>query len=240
MTMHENAGRAGNALHELAVATAGLLGEQDVIGMTSSLLAGCSRATGAAAAGLVVARPDDRRLELLASTSHRAEQIELYQLQADEGACVDAVKTLEPVTVVGSAQIADRWPTVVRAFAAAGYTAVHAVPMIWHGEALGAVNLFFVDGGSIDEISEIAQAFADVAVVAIVHSGRVTAQDVVARSRAALDQRIVIERAKGVIAYAGNVPTDEAFDLLLALAGSSGRPLGEVAGQLIDHAVSTN
>jgi hypothetical protein len=240
MTIHGNIsfGHHPGALHELAVATASLLGDQDVIGMTSSLLSGCVRATGGAAAGLVVSRPDDQHLELLASTSHRVQELELYQLQVDEGPCVDAVKTLAPVTVIGPQQIAIRWPAVAEAFERAGYVAVHAAPMIWRGEALAAVNLFFTTAGSVADSTEIAQAFADMATIALVHSGRVTAQDIVARAKAALDDRIVVERAKGVLAYTKDVPPDEAFDLLLALSATSAQPLGEIATQIIENAVN--
>jgi GAF domain-containing protein len=238
MTTHENApDRESRALHELAAATASLLEDQDVIGLTTSLLAGCSRATGASAAGMLVVRPDDRRLELLSSTSHRVHELELYQLQIDEGPCIDAVKGLAAVSATGSRQLAVRWPSVARAFEQAGYQGVCAVPMVWRGEALGAVNLFFTDGGPLAEIIEVAQAFADMATIAIVHSGKVTAQDVVARSRAALDERIVIERAKGVIAYLENLPPEGAFERLLALVAARGRPLGEIAADVIDDAM---
>jgi hypothetical protein len=230
--------RAVIALRELALASSTLIGDQDVIGAITSFLVGCVRATGAAAAGLVVSRPDDHRLELLASTSHRVYELELYQLQVDEGPCVEAVRTVKPVTVTDVRQIAARWPTMTEAFRSAGFDGAHAAPLIWHGEALGAINLFFADGRSADGAGEVAQMFADLATIAIVHSGRLSAQDVVERSRAALDERVVIERAKGVLAYAEDVPLDEAFDLLLALSVERGRPLGEVAAQVIDDALA--
>jgi hypothetical protein len=229
--------RAVIALHELALASSTLIGDQDVIGSTTSFLVGCVRATGAAAAGLVVSRPDDNQLELLASTSHRAQELELYQLQIDEGPCVEAVRTVKPVTVTGVRQIASRWPSMTEAFRRAAFDGAHAAPLIWHGEALGAMNLFFAEGSSAEGIGEVAQMFADLATIAIVHSGRLSAQDVVERSRAALHERIVIERAKGVLAYAEDLPLDEAFDLLLALSVERGRPLGEVAAQVIQDAI---
>lgn len=239
MTTHgDSIGSPGAALHELAIASASLLGNQDVIGTTNALLAGCARATGACAAGLVVARPDDRQLELLSSTSHSAQELELYQLQVAQGPCVDAVRMMRPVTAIGSGQIAARWPTVTAAFGRAGYQAVYAVPMIWRGQALGAVNLFFADDVSVDEIFDVAQVFADMATVALVHSGRVTAQDVIARSRAALDERIVVERAKGVLAYIEDVSPEEAFDLLLALTRDAGQPLGDVATEIVYNAMN--
>jgi hypothetical protein len=230
--------RAATALHELALASSTLIGDQDVIGATTSFLVGCVRATRASAAGLVVVRPGDHRLELLSSTSHRAHELELYQLQVDEGPCVEAVKTGKPVTVTGHAQIGSRWPTMAPVFRSVGFAGAHAAPLIWRGEALGAINLFFADGASADGIAEVAQMFADLATIAIVHSGRLTEQDVMERSRAALDERIVIERAKGVLAYAEDLPLDEAFDLLLAVAAERGRPLGEVAAQVIDEAIN--
>ncbi|QNE16580.1 GAF and ANTAR domain-containing protein [Kribbella qitaiheensis] len=242
MTSQYDQGAAGTgamqarAVRELAAAATTLTVEHDVVGVTTSLLAGCTRAVGAAAGGLVLARPDDEKLELLASTSHRAHELELYQLQIDDGPCVEAVRTGQQVAATGVDEIGARWPKLLDAFEAAGFAAARAYPLLWHDHALGALNLFFSAGPDTDGIGEVGQAFADIATVAIIHSGRLSAQDVVARIRAALDERVVIERAKGVLVQTSNVTMEEAFDHLLKLSRTNGTPLGQIASQLIDNA----
>ena len=223
-------------MHELAAATATLTVDHDVIGVTTSLLLGYVRAVEAAAGGLMLARPDDQQLELLTSTSHRAHELEMFQLQIDQGPCIDAVRTRESVTATGIEEIAERWPALAGALRAAAITGVHASPMLWRDEPLGAINLFFTHFADPQETAAGGQAFADIATIAIVHSGHLSGQDIVARARAALDERIVIERAKGVLAYSANLSLDLAFEQLLRRAYDQRRPLGRVAAQIINNA----
>ncbi|ADB30271.1 ANTAR domain protein with unknown sensor [Kribbella flavida DSM 17836] len=230
------AARPDRALTELAAATSTLTADHDVVGTTTLLLAGCARAVGAAAAGVLLARPDDRELELLAATSHRAEELDLYQLQVEQGPCLDAVRTVETVTATGVREIEHRWPLLVDTFRAVGVGGVRAVPLLWHGDALGAMNLFFADSAAVEGSGSVAQAFADIATIAIVHSGRVMPHAVIAQARAALDERVVVEQAKGVLAQTDQLELDKAFDRLLTLAAERGRPLGTVAAEVVEAA----
>lgn len=228
------------AVHELAAATATLVSEHDMIGAVSNLLAGCVRSVGARAAGILMAHPDDDRLEFLAATTHRAEDIELFQLQVDEGPGIDTISGGRSVTASGHHHIAARWPTLAEPFRAAGFAGVHAAPMTWQGRTLGAVNLFFADEAGPDAAGTavVAQAFADIATATLLHAGQVSPTQVVAQTRAALSERAVIERAKGVIAYTEDVPMEVAFDRLAARARQQDLPMTSIAAAVVDDAVN--
>jgi hypothetical protein len=221
-----------DAVRELAAAVALLVTEHDVLGTVTDLLSGCERCLGAAGSGILVSRPDDERLEFLAATSHRAQDIELYQANIDEGPAADIVAIGQPVSAGGTA-FAERWPGLTDRFHARGFRSVYAYPMRWRGQTIGALNLFFAGDTVPDGIEPVAQAFSDIATVVVVHSGAISTDHVVAQLRSALTDRIVIEQAKGVLAYTEDLTFDGAFDRLLVRARDSGRSLSEVATEIV-------
>jgi hypothetical protein len=237
MTSHYDAALPERAVQELAAATAALVEDRDVIGTVTNLLAGCVRCLDAAGSGIVLARPEDQQLEFLAGTSHRAEDIELYQVQMNEGPAVDTIASNEPV-VAGGGDIAGRWPELAGPFHARGYLSVYAQPMHWQGQTLGALNLFFDQNVQPDAVAPVAQAFADIASIAIIHSGRVSTTDVITRLRGALAGRIVVEQAKGVLAYRHQETVDEAFAQLLNLAAERGQTLSRAAADIVADAAA--
>jgi hypothetical protein len=219
-------------VRELAAAAAALVLDHDIIGSITNLLSGCAECVGASAAGIVLAGPDERPLEFLAATDHRAEHIELYQVQVEQGPCVDCVRTGQGLTVAGGSELAARWPALPDQFRAAGFDAVHAAPMTWQGRTLGAVNLFFVGDLETDP-TLIAQAFADIACVVILQAGTTTPTQLLTQTRAALDERTVIEQAKGVVAYTDQLSMDAAYDRLVKLARERNQHLTVVAAAII-------
>jgi hypothetical protein len=231
-----DATRSERAVREIATVAASLVAEHDVLGSVTTLLAGCQRCLQADGTGIVVLRPGDRRMEFLAATSHRAEDIELYQAQIDQGPAADTIAGGAPVSADGES-FADRWPGLADRFHARGFRSVYAHPMAWHGQTFGAVNLFFAGETVPDGIEPIVQAFSDIATVVIAQTGTNGLTDVAGRLRTALADRIVIEEAKGILAYTDDLTVDGAFDRLLALAEAGRRPLSEVAAGIV-HAVA--
>lgn len=220
------------AVRELAAAAAALVTDHDIIGSITNLLTSSAECAGATAGGIVLAGPDDRRLEFLAATDHRAEHIELYQVQIDDGPCAECIVTGQGLTVSGLPELNARWPALTEPFRAAGFSAVHAAPMIWQGEILGAVNLFFA-AELVADPALVAQAFADMASIVIIQAGTLTPTQVLTQTRAALDERTVIEQAKGVVAYTEDLSMDSAFDHLVSLAHDRGQHLTMVAAAVI-------
>ena len=158
------------------------------------------------------------------------------QAQHQQGPCFDAVETGEAVTAAGAADIDDRWPTIAEAFRRAGFDAVHAVPVRWHGDAIGALNLFFPAGRAWS--GQPMQVFADLAALAIVHAAPVTTTQILSRTRTALDERTIIEQAKGVLAQQQQQPMDAAYQQLLDTARQRGELLALTAQQLITQAAT--
>jgi hypothetical protein len=225
------------ATRALAAAAAAMVDDHDVIGILTELLRGGADALGAAAAGLVVRDRDGGPLEFLTSTSHRAEELELYQLQIDQGPCLESVHTGRHVFATRLDEVRSRWPALEEPFRRAGFVGVHAAPLHWHGHAIGALNVFWSDDGTLShEGVSMAQTFADVATMAIVSSGRVPVAQVLRRTRAALRERSVIEQAKGVLAYREGLDMAEAFDRLVELAGGNGHDLRRTAAEVVSAA----
>ena len=118
-----------------------LLDDFDVVDLLTELTERCADLLDVAAAGLLLADPLEQ-LRLLAATSEQARELELFQLQADEGPCVDCYLTGQPVSVADLHGAARRWPRFVPAALDAGFASVHAVPMRAAGIVLGALGLF--------------------------------------------------------------------------------------------------
>lgn len=210
--------------------------DDDVIDTLTQLIVGCAGTLDAAGAGLVVTRPETDELELLAATSHATESLELFQLQTHTGPCVDTVRAGTPVVVSDLGGIGRRWPALAEAFRAAGFASLHATPLRWQGQVLGALNMFWSDERDTEALAALLQGFADVATVAIVHAGRISHTEVLERTRAALASRHVVEQAKGVLAYQETIDMEAAYNRLLALAAHTGRPLSATAQRVVSEA----
>lgn len=171
--------------------------------------------------------------------SHRAIQLELYQAQVHDGPCVETIERGKSIAVTGESELSDRWPDFGRAMAAAGFTTVLASPMRWHERVLGGLNLFWRTSRTpTQDEQDLAQAFADIATLALMQSHTADDPDAVAqRLRAALQGRVVIERAKGVLAQTDGIEMDEAFAQLVQVSDESARPLSQVAQEVLDEIV---
>ncbi len=226
------------ALQGLTEAAAALVSPYDVVGTVTRLLIAAAASADAAAAGLIVRLTAADQLELLAATSHRAEELEAYQAQHRGGPCFEAAETGLPVVAHSRDQIQDRWPAVAPAFNRAGYMAVQAIPLHWDNHVIGALNLFWsieIAGASGRLAGDV---FADMATLAIMHSGTVSAAEVQRRTRAALDERTVIEQAKGVLAQQRRLSMDAAYGILLDMARREGQLIRATALAVIAGAAA--
>ena len=122
----------------------------------------------------------------------------------------------------------------------AGFRSVHAVPMRLRGETIGALNLFQADEGELDEADVVAaRALADIATIGILqHRAAREAHIVIDQLDHALQSRIAIEQAKGVIAERSHLDMDQAFAWLRHQARSKNRLLVDVAQAVIDGTVT--
>ena len=186
-------------------------------------------------AGVVLAGPD-RELHVVASSSGVMRVVELLEVHIDEGPCYDAHVADETVVAHDLASAIDRWPRFAPPALDLGFLSVYAVPLRGTDGTIGALNLFGRRTRALtDEGLRVARGLADFASLGIRLTDQVGHRDELVRQlRAALESRIVIEQAKGVIAAHAGVDVTEAFERLRREARNSGRLLAEVAGAVVD------
>lgn len=210
----------------------------DVLDLLTELTERCAQLLDIAAAGFLLADPFDQ-LRVVAATTEQARDMELFQLQADQGPCVECFLSGQPVSVADLASAAQRWPRFVPAARAAGFASVHAVPMRAAGLVLGTLGLFGTETGELAERDLlVAQTLAHLACVATVQGQAPTPSIVMPRLRSALTDRVVVEQAKGFLHELLEVSLQDAFVLLRTYARANGKHLSDVARQLMTDRMS--
>lgn len=213
-----------------------LVDDYDVVDVLTQLTDHCAHLLDVSSAGLLLA--DGRGvLHLAASSSQRIHHLEIFQLQRDEGPCLDCFHSGQQVLVPDLTDEEHRWPQFSRAAQEVGFRSVHALPMRLTGNVLGALGLFGDDPGTLDtDDLALAQALLHVASVAIVNERTATDRATVnSQLQRALTSRIVVEQAKGVIAYAGDLGMEDAFAVLRRYARDHGAKLSVTASQVVDR-----
>jgi GAF domain-containing protein len=220
-----------------------LVDEYDIIDLLDRLVGYSVELLAADAAGIVLA---DARGELraVAASSESAQLIELLQLQSDQGPCLDCVRSGSPVTVTDLtvAAAVDRWPVFAAAAVAdsGAFRSVHALPLRLRGEAIGALNLFHHQPGPLPLVDlSLGQALADVATIGILSERAVRRGEILNEQlQFALNSRVIIEQAKGVLTQRGNLSMDAAFDRLRSYARNGNLRLSEVARQIVENDIA--
>jgi len=215
-----------------------LVDDFDVTDFLTMLTERCVELLGADAAGLMLANQRGS-LQLVASTTHHARLLELLELQADEGPCLDCFATGQVVANVDAADAARRWPRFGEAAAMAGFGNAHAIPLRLRRQVLGALNLFTTAGSRLDDDDvAVAQAMADVATIGLLQERSLREQTVLTEQlQAALHSRITIEQAKGVLAATTGLGVADTFTALRRHARAHGLPLSDVAAGVISGAL---
>ena len=210
-----------------------LLADFDVVDLLTELTERCAQLLDVEAAGLLLVDPLEQ-LRLLAATSEQTHELELFQLQADEGPCMDCYSTGQPVSVADLQAEADRWPRFVPAALDAGFASVHAVPMRAAGIVLGALGFFGARPGALSDADLlVGQTLAHIASVAILQEHAPTPSTVMPQLRSALTGRILVEQAKGFLRESLDVSVEQAFQLLRNYSRTNGEHLTDVARRLM-------
>jgi len=206
-----------------------LVADYDVIDVLHQLTIECVQLLRVDAAGLLLS---DQRgtLQMAAASTEQARVVELFQLQSDEGPCLDCYRTSRPISAPDLRAMTD-WPRFIAHTLETGYRSVHAVPLRLRNETIGALNLFRTQPGALrpDEL-RIAQALADVATIGILQERAISRREILAEQlQVALNSRVIIEQAKGVLAERGQLDMEEAFHVLRGHARSTQQRLSDVA-----------
>ena len=212
-----------------------LVNDFDAIDLLTGLADRCVSLLGVSAAGVMLASPAGR-LGLAASSTEAMRLLELFELQAQEGPCLDAFRTGERVGPEGLAACVGRWPSFFRRRRRRRVLVGVRAALRLRDATLGALNLLSVDPGTVTEADlVVARAFADLAALSIVqHQASAEAQRLNEQLSDALTSRIVIEQAKGLIAERAGTGLAEAFSRLRGYACNHNRRLTDVAQAAID------
>jgi GAF domain-containing protein len=211
-----------------------MVADFDVIDFLHMLTDRSVQLFAASAAGVVLADPRGE-LRVAAASSEKAGLLELFQLQNDQGPCLECFRTGRPVTAADLADQAQRWPRFAHAALQAGFRTVEALPMRLRDQVIGALNLFRAEPGAFDPADlRIAQALADVATIGLLHERNVRRRETVAEQlQSALNSRVVIEQAKGKLAERRGIDMDRAFTMLREYARNSNQHLTDVARDFV-------
>ena len=207
-----------------------LVADFDVVELLERLVGTCLELFSVSAAGVLIFDAK-RELRLVAASSERAEHLEVFQIQVDQGPCLDCARNRTPTSVTDLRTAKDRWPRFYPAAEIVGFQAVHAVPLRLRHEALGALGLFHSTPTALpDRDLHTVQALADVATIGILQQQHAQQAAIVTQQlQGALDSRVAIEQAKGVLAESGNITIDVAFDRLRRYARNHNLKLSQLA-----------
>ena len=229
-------GREGLLIEAFVGLADTLVDDYDVIDVLDRLACYSMQLLAAESVGILLADAH-ATLRVVASTNEQTEWMELLQLEADEGPCVECFRAGAPVDVADLADAAARWPRFVAALQERGaYGSVHALPLRLRGQAIGTLNLFRVAPGPLPAADlALGQALADVATIGILQERAIRRREVLTEQlQAALNSRVTIEQAKGVLAQRGNLTMHAAFDRLRHYARAHNLRLTEVARQIVE------
>jgi len=187
------------------------------------------------AAGLLLADPRGE-LRVVAASNEAARLLELFQLQNDQGPCLDCYRSGQPVQAADLDAAAARWPRFAPAALQAGFAAVQALPMRLREQVIGALNLFRAVPGAFDPADvRVGQALADVATISLLHERSMRHSDTLNEQlQTALNSRVVIEQAKGKLAERLGLDMDQAFNLLRDYARNRNLRLSDLAQAFVD------
>jgi len=216
-----------------------LVDDFDVYGLLHLLTTRCVEVLGVDAAGLLLA-DHESHLQVMSYSDHSPGLADLLEVQTRQGPCVECYLTGEPITLTRTNATGSRWPEVTSAVAEGGFECLTALPMRLREQVVGALVLFTTTRERVGrQRVQLAQALADAATIAIITNRSAHEKSVLAEQlQTALDSRVPIEQAKGVLSNRLALDPEEAFDLLRARARATRRRLIEVAQDVVSGNLS--
>jgi GAF domain-containing protein len=215
-----------------------LVEEFDVVDFFQTLTERCVELVDTDAAGLML---DDQRgaLTVVAYTDESARLLELFELQREEGPCLDCFATGRVIANIDLSTAGERWPVFTEAARDLGFVTAHALPLRLRRQVIGALNLFSTDSEPLsDDHLAVAQGLADIATIGLLNERAVRDQVILSEQlQTALHSRILVEQAKGVLSARAGTTVEEAFRLMRTYARRAGTPLTAVAEGVVDGSI---
>lgn len=216
-----------------------LVDEFDLTEFLHTLVDQCVDLLDVGAAGVVLADKGGG-VRMAAASSERAGLLELFAADTQDGPCIECVRVGRPVVSADLQADADKWPRFAAAAELCGFRTAYALPMRLRRQPVGALSLLsaLADGVQVMS-SQLGQALADVATIAILQQRAIdTATVLTEQLQTALNTRVVIEQAKGMLAVrSGSLSPEQAFDALRGYARFHHHRLLDVARAVVQGAV---
>jgi hypothetical protein len=218
-----------------------LVDDYDVIELSQQLVDSSVALLPVTSVGLLIC-DSQGDLHVLASSSEEARLLETLQLAADLGPCLLAYRSGQQVVVEDLGIDSERWPAFAERAAEYNYHSVCALPLRLRDEHVGALNLFREEFGSLSPADiAVGQALADMAAIGILHQRVVTRSEMITQQlQTALNTRVVIEQAKGVLAERGAVGMETAFTLMRSHARRTHQKLADLARGVVENTADTD
>lgn len=215
-----------------------LVADFDVVEVLHVLADRCVQVLGVHAAGLMLC-DQGGQLRVMASSSQQARLLELFKLETDEGPCLSCYRSGHRVSDIDLGEPDERWAGFAIRARSAGFRSVHALPMRLRSEIIGVLNLFSDAAAPLDaDNARIGQAMADVATIGLLQQRAIRHRQMLTEQlQGALDSRVLIEQAKGVLAGRLGVDLQAAFDALRGYARSRNLRLSDVALAVVEGRV---
>jgi hypothetical protein len=212
-----------------------LVADFDVIDFLHTLAIRSVQLLDVDAAGIMLGDPHGG-LHVMASSTEEARLLELYELQNNEGPCLDCFRSGRPVARADLLAMHSAWPAFTLRLEQVGYHSAQALPMRLRNETIGALNLFRTQPGRLSDADlGIGQAMADVATVGLIQERAIATRELLATQlQTALSSRVQLEQAKGMLAQRTGLPMEQAFQLMRGYARSHNQRLSDVAAQIIN------
>lgn len=211
-----------------------LVDDFDVIEFLELVTRHTAEISQAASAGLLLADPHGR-LQYMASSAESVRLLELFQLQYQEGPCLDCFRTAAPVVNTDLSEAEGRWPHFAPRAVAAGFQSVHAFPLRHRRRVIGALNLFSTDTGRFEDTDvRIIQSLADIATIGLLQERDIRSAEILTEQlQSALNSRITIEQAKGVLSRTHHIDVDAAFERMREYSRRNHHRLSDVARAVV-------
>jgi hypothetical protein len=213
----------------------------DIIDSAQRLADRCVELVETTEAGVMLTDRDGTLCHV-ASSSDKLRLVELYELEHHQGPNLDAYETGIPSHRSIREDAGNEWPRLASRARSAGFASVSVLPMRLRSETIGTLSLYSSASEPLEPCEQsLVQAFADIATIGIlqqraVGDGRVTASQL----EHALESRVVIEQAKGVISQHLGISIETAFMLLRGYARNHNLTLRHTARDVVDKTLGVN
>jgi GAF domain-containing protein len=211
-----------------------LVREYEVSDALQDLVDGVTEVLGISGAG--VSLLEGERLRFATAATDAIVLLERIQEETQNGPCVEAHQSGQPVLVTDLRDRPERWPALSEGAAEAGMLAVAGIPMRLNGTRLGALNLYHgATRDWSDEEITVSRLLADLATGYVANASRLDRlQHTAEQLQVALDSRLIIEQAKGLLAGERDISMEQAFEVLRGHARRNNASLRAVADAVVN------